>query len=61
MCLFWCLWKEMNNRKILRIGRGIWEIFFSMFFETLYLWTTAYVSPLSNGFSAFLFRFAFSS
>jgi hypothetical protein len=51
----------MNNRKILRIGRGIWEIFFSMFFETLYLWTTAYVSPLSNGFSAFLFRFAFSS
>jgi hypothetical protein len=32
----------------------------SMLFETLYLWTTAYVSPLSISFSDFLFRFALS-
>jgi hypothetical protein len=33
----------------------------SMFFETLYLWTTAYVSPLFISFSVFLVRFALSS
>jgi hypothetical protein len=33
----------------------------SLFFETLYLWTAAFVSPLSISFSDFLVRFALSS
>jgi hypothetical protein len=33
----------------------------SKFFETLYLWTVAYVSPLTISFSDFLVRFALSS
>jgi hypothetical protein len=36
------------------------EIIF-IFFETLYLCTAAYVSPLSISFSDFLVHFAFSS
>jgi hypothetical protein len=31
----------------------------SLFFETLYSWTTAFVSLLSLNFSDFLIRFAF--
>jgi hypothetical protein len=33
----------------------------SLFFETLYLWKAAYVSPLSTSFSDFLVRFVLSS
>jgi hypothetical protein len=33
----------------------------SMFFETLCLWTAAYVSRMSISFSDYLFRFALSS
>jgi len=36
-------------------------IIISMFFETLYLWRTSYVSPLSISFSDFLFCFTLSS
>lgn len=33
----------------------------SSFYETLYLWTAAYVSPLSISYSHFLVLFALSS
>jgi hypothetical protein len=37
------------------------EEIISMFFETLYLWMAAHVSPLSISFNDFLFRFTLSS
>jgi hypothetical protein len=37
------------------------EEILSSFYETLYLWTVAYVSPLSIIYSHFLVRFALSS
>jgi hypothetical protein len=37
------------------------EDILSSFFHTLYLWTTAYVSPLSSSFNDFLVRFSLSS
>jgi hypothetical protein len=58
-CRFWCLWKEKNDRNFEENERSMGDII-SMLFETLYLWTTAYVSPLSISFSDFLFRFALS-
>jgi len=58
-CLFWCLWKEMNDRNFEDKERSMRDII-SFFFETSYLWTAAYVSPLSISFSDFLFRFALS-
>jgi hypothetical protein len=33
----------------------------SLFFRTLYLWTVAYVSPLSISYIGFLTLFAYSS
>jgi hypothetical protein len=56
-CLFWCLWREMNDRNFEDRERSLEEIL-SLFFETLYLWTAAFVSPLSLSFSDFLVRFA---
>jgi hypothetical protein len=58
-CLFWCLWKEMNDRNFEDNERTMEDII-SMFFGTLYFWTTAYVSPLLISFSDFLFCFALS-
>jgi len=58
--LLWCLWKEMNDRNFEDGKRIMGEIIF-IFFETLYLCTAAYVSPLSISFSDFLVHFAFSS
>jgi hypothetical protein len=59
-CLFWCLWKEMNDKNFEDKERSM-GIIISMFFETLYLWRTSYVSPLSISFSDFLFCFTLSS
>jgi hypothetical protein len=46
MGFFWCLWREMNDRKFKDRERTLGEILY-LFYETLYLWTVAYVSPLS--------------
>jgi hypothetical protein len=64
----WCLHAffgvyggEMNNRNFEDKERAMGEIFLcSLFFDTLYLWTAAYVSPLSISFSDFLVRFNFA-
>jgi hypothetical protein len=55
-CLFWCLWEEINNINFEDNERSMEDII-SMFFETLYLWTATYVSPLSISFSDFLSSF----
>ena len=57
MCLFWCVWKEMNDRSYEDKEKTLGEIL-SLFYETLYLWIVAYVSPLSISVSDFLVCFA---
>jgi hypothetical protein len=47
--LFWCLWKERNNRCFENLEKSFKDILAS-FFHTLYLWTVAFVSPLSLSF-----------
>jgi hypothetical protein len=59
-CLFWCLWREMNDRNFEDRERSLEEIL-SLFYDTLYLWTAAFVSPLSLSYSDFLVRFALPS
>jgi hypothetical protein len=51
---------EMNDRNFEDRERATGAII-SMFFETLYLWTEAYVSLLSIVSVIFFFRFAISS
>jgi hypothetical protein len=50
----------MNDRNFEDMKRTMWEILF-LFYKTLYLWASAYVSPLSISYSDFLVHFAFSS
>jgi hypothetical protein len=46
ICLFWCLWRERNNRSFEDVEKTSEELL-SSFYHTLYLWTMAYVFPLS--------------
>jgi hypothetical protein len=50
----------MNNRSFEDLERTLEEIL-SSFYHTLYLWTTAYVYPLSFSFDDFLARFSLSN
>jgi hypothetical protein len=59
-CILWCVWKERNDRCFEDLERSSEEILTS-FFHTLYLWTVAFVSPLSFTFDEFLVRFSLSS
>jgi hypothetical protein len=54
---FWCLWREKNNRSFEDVVMTSEELL-SSFYHTLYLWTTAYVLPLSFSFLDFLTRFS---
>jgi hypothetical protein len=56
-CIFWCLWKERNDRNFEDREKSLEDIL-SFFYETLFLWTAAFVSPLSLSFSDFLVYFA---
>jgi hypothetical protein len=60
ICLFWCLWSEMNNKSFEDLERSLKEIL-SFFYHTLYLWTTAYVYPLLFSFDVFLACFSLSN
>jgi hypothetical protein len=57
MCLFWCLWKERNDRNFENRKKSLEDIL-SFFYEILFLWTAAFVFPLSLSFSDFLVYFA---
>jgi hypothetical protein len=64
ICLFWCLWKEINNWCFENLERSLKDIlasFFFFFFFFFFLWTVAFVSPLSLSFVDFLVRFSLSS
>jgi hypothetical protein len=54
-CLFWCLWKERNDRNFEEREKSMRDVI------SLYLWTPAYVSHLAISFSDFLFRFTLFS
>jgi hypothetical protein len=67
-CLLWCVWNEKNNRYFDDLERSLEDIFssfffflFFFFFHTLYIWTVAFVSPLSLSFGDFFVRFSLSS
>jgi hypothetical protein len=57
ICLFWCLWRERNNRSF-EDFKCILEEIISLFYLSLYFWMTAYVHPLSFSFPDFLARFS---
>jgi hypothetical protein len=59
-CLLWYLWRESNNRSFEDYKRTLEESK-SLFFITLYLWTTVFVSPLMINYYDFLVLFAHSS
>jgi hypothetical protein len=56
-CLFWCLWRERNNESFEDVEKTSEELL-SSFYHTLYLWTMAYVLPLSFNSLDFLTCFA---
>jgi hypothetical protein len=60
ICLFWCLWRERNNKSFEDL-KSIFDGILSLFYFTLYFWTTAYVPPLSFSFDDFLTRFSLSN
>jgi len=57
LCVLWCLWREKNDRYFEDRERNLEELK-SFFFNTLYLWTTAYISPLVISYHDFLILFA---
>jgi hypothetical protein len=59
-CILWCVWKERNNRRFEDLERSLEDILAS-FFQTLYIWTVAFVSPLPLSFDDFLVCFSISS
>jgi len=56
-CLFWYLWRERKNWRFEDLEKTSEDIL-SSFYHTLYIWTTAYVSPLSFSFNDFLACFS---
>jgi hypothetical protein len=60
MCLFWTIWREMNNMSFEDLERSLEDIL-SSFFHILYLWTGAFVSPLTICYDDFFVRFSLSS
>jgi nitrogen fixation-related uncharacterized protein len=59
-CLLWCVWKEIPNKCFEDLERSLEDILGSSF-HTLYLWTVAFMSPLSISFGDILVRFSLSS
>jgi hypothetical protein len=55
--IFWCVWKERNNRCFEDLESSMEDILAS-FFHTLYLWTVTFLSPLSLSYVDFLVRFS---
>ena len=58
--IFWTIWRERNNRCFEDLESSMEEILASLLYS-LYLWTAAYLSPLSLSYTDFLSHFSFSS
>jgi len=57
ICIFWCVWKEINLRCFEDLESSMEDILASLF-HTLYLWTMIFLSPLSISFADFLICFS---
>jgi len=55
-CLLWYLWRDINDSSFEDHKKTLEEIK-SLFFNTLYLWTATYVSPLVISYHDFLVLF----
>jgi hypothetical protein len=60
ICIFWCVWREINLRCFKDLESSMEDILAS-FFHTLYLWTVVFLSPLTISFANFLVRFSIPS
>jgi hypothetical protein len=60
ICLFWCLRRERNNSSFEDLESTLEDIL-SLFYHSLYFWTTIYVHHLSFSFPDFLARFFLSN
>jgi hypothetical protein len=60
ICILWCVWKERNTRCFEDLENSMENIVAS-FLHLLYLWTDAFLSPVSISFSDFLVRFSLPS
>jgi hypothetical protein len=58
ICIFWCVWKEINDRCFEDLKSSMDDILAS-FFYILYLWTVVFLSPLSLSYVDFLALFLF--
>jgi hypothetical protein len=60
ICILWCVWKERNLRCFEDLENSMENIVAS-FLHLLYLWTEAFLSPVSISFSDFFVRFSLHS
>jgi hypothetical protein len=60
LCLLWCLWMEINSRSFEDRKRTLEELK-SSFFNTLYIWTFALLSPLMLSYHDFFVLLSCSS
>jgi hypothetical protein len=60
ICICWCVWKERNLRCFEDLENSM-EDFVASFFHMLYLWTEAFLSPMSISYSNFLVCFSMPS
>jgi hypothetical protein len=60
ICLFWCIWRERNLRCFENLESSLEEVI-ELFLHTLYVWSMAYLYPLSISFAEFLASFSISS
>jgi hypothetical protein len=60
ICILWCVWKERNLRCFEDMENSLEDIVAS-FLHMLYLWTMAFLSPLSITNFDFLVRFSLPS
>jgi hypothetical protein len=60
ICLFWCIWRERNLRCFENLESSLEEVL-ELFLHTLYVWSMAYLYPLSISFAEFLTSFSLSS
>jgi hypothetical protein len=60
ICLFGCIWRERNLRYFENLESSLEEVL-ELFLHTLYVWSMAYLYPLSISFAEFLASFSLSS
>jgi hypothetical protein len=60
ICIFWTIWRERNIRHFEDLESSMEDILASLL-HSLYLWTVAYLAPMSLSYVDFLTYFSFSS